>query len=1130
MKEDKEQALGIEVDFLHTEENSVKQKDSKDELDNEVLMSTEENHFTKSQQVDVEENLFKDNKLAPVDVNVVSLVETKVDEDIEKSTLENETDNIQSDGLNDIENTCQTKLSLRSRKTEINQNGEENYNFKKSKNVCQKTEKKCAIKKDDTLGCNEINLNNDTLLVSSTDEDLVLTPDLPSESKEGSNNAEVIVGDIKYVKVDSVDSIQNLVATSDETEEFDSVKVPFIKSQDEGSYKSDSSNVTKESSASESSTFKIQKKRRRRREMWWTKKKKKPEGNTTRSSTNHPGGGFQGQDIISNAVQFNEVSVKRKMTDVSDGVQKKQKDFASAVPSPSLADINLKAAIPEATATSAKVSKPKLCLCRKKPNVFISGNNNTGDLYCQALDSIENRIVGCCNAIPSQDVGLYRASEKAAYQMMCNVHQQRLLRHNCCPGCGLFCTQGRYLMCKSWHHFHKTCFNDNKSGSTSCPHCGDTSLKEIVVSIHASKDPVFLPIQKPVRNMKSAKMTISRSNVQMPVDDDDDDSYLNFSTSLFCFDGDEGPLQNGMVQVLQRDKLANLLNIACRSFSKVCCGNRYTYKSLYSAAQNGDVEKLLKVIASGLNPNHVFEENNNQTALHVAAANGHLPAVHLLLQAKAEINVLDAEQNTPLTAAISAKQNDIVKYFVKCGANLILKGEDGMSPLHIAAKCGNVEACFYLLNGTHLPPRYIDGLDDGGWTPMVWASEFNHLEVVRFLIGKGADSFIKDAEQNIALHWAAFGGSTDIVEMFLNDGSDINAVNVHGDTPLHIAARQHKYSCVLLLLARGARSDLKNKNGEQARDCCGSSASDIYKGITLNMELSALLTRFQDRSPRIISNDISRGKERNQIQCVNGVDDEGEPGDFVYVSESCFTSKITVDRTINSLQSCKCRDVCSSESCNCSAISVKCWYDTDGRLKSDFNYVDPPMIFECNQACHCNRITCRNRVVQNGITCRFQLFKTEGRGWGIKTLNLIQKGTFVCEYVGEIISDWEADHREDDSYLFDLENRDGETYCIDARYYGNIARFINHMCVPNVMPVHIFVDHQDLRFPRIAFFANRDILPNEELGYNYGDKFWVIKWKSFTCVCQSEKCLYSENTIKTTLENYQKKLSAEENP
>lgn len=51
-------------------------------------------------------------------------------------------------------------------------------------------------------------------------------------------------------------------------------------------------------------------------------------------------------------------------------------------------------------------------------------------------------------------------------------------------------------------------------------------------------------------------------------------------------------------------------------------------------------------------------------------------------------------------------------------------------------------------------------------------------------MSKGADPLIRDAEQNIALHWAAFGGSIDIVELYLNDGSDINAVNVHGDTPL----------------------------------------------------------------------------------------------------------------------------------------------------------------------------------------------------------------------------------------------------------------------------------------------------------------------------------------------------------
>lgn len=81
------------------------------------------------------------------------------------------------------------------------------------------------------------------------------------------------------------------------------------------------------------------------------------------------------------------------------------------------------------------------------------------------------------------------------------------------------------------------------------------------------------------------------------------------------------------------------------------------------------------------------------------------------------------------------------------------------------------------------------------------------------------------------------------------------------------------------------------------------------------------------------------------------------------------------------------------------------------------------MLFECNPACDCNRITCNNRVIQHGLTQRFQLFRTKGKGWGLRTLRHIPKGTYVCEYVGEIISDSEADHREDDSYLFDLDNR-----------------------------------------------------------------------------------------------------------
>lgn len=38
--------------------------------------------------------------------------------------------------------------------------------------------------------------------------------------------------------------------------------------------------------------------------------------------------------------------------------------------------------------------------------------------------------------------------------------------------------------------------------------------------------------------------------------------------------------------------------------------------------------------------------------------------------------------------------------------------------------------------------------------------------------------------------------------------------------------------------------------------------------------------------------------------------------------------------------------------------------------------------------------------------------------------------------------------------------------------------------------------------------------------FDYGEKFWMIKWKHFTCACKSAKCKYSSETIKNTLADY----------
>ena len=46
--------------------------------------------------------------------------------------------------------------------------------------------------------------------------------------------------------------------------------------------------------------------------------------------------------------------------------------------------------------------------------------------------------------------------------------------------------------------------------------------------------------------------------------------------------------------------------------------------------------------------------------------------------------------------------------------------------------------------------------------------------------------------------------------------------------------------------------------------------------------------------------------------------------------------------------------------------------------------------------------------------------------------------------------------------------------------------------------------------------------------FDYGEKFWIIKWKQFTCACKSPKCKYSSETIHKTIEDYNRRQMEEE--
>lgn len=800
------------------------------------------------------------------------------------------------------------------------------------------------------------------------------------------------------------------------------------------------------------------------------------------------------------------------------------------VPKKTKPKTSTKAASPRSTTASDRDVIP-LCCCKINGAVFKKLPALT---YCQALDSIDGKVMGCCNKITNNQ--LVRSAVKIPFMAVCEFHRQSLKQHQCCPGCGHFCMQGRFYQCRKEggsviHNFHKQCqvFRDNKYY---CPHCGEESSQyEVTLTLNEPRLPSSLEDKKPTKpkppvprpsKAKLAIHTRTYRELEKVIDNskvtvNDAKTFIFKSTGCPAFTSAGIPV--GEHQEILEKCFTTLEQERPKKY-------RSLPKSLYNPCKDGDLTKVIYMLVDGLDPNKPDPDNDDQTAIHAAVIGGHLSVLHVLIQSGGNIHTVDSRLNSPFIYACEHNHMEIVHYLVQAGSFLDVKGEDGMTCLHMAAKGGHIELMEFLLSTRKVQ---VNVQDDGGWTPIIWAAEHRNVAAVKFLIAHGADPTLKDNEENTGLHWAAFSGSVEIAEIFLNHGCDIESPNEHGDRPLHIAARQDNYKCVVLCLVRGSDVEARNNLNQLPTDCCLDQKSHVWMALKVNKQLRGLAAKRLERQEKLVHRDVSFGRENLPIAAVNIVDDEGPPLDYQYVTESVETTPLSINRVISSLQSCTCKDNCASTFCVCSRNSVKCWYDQMGRLIQEFNQLEPPYIFECNRNCRC-WTSCNNRVVQNGIVCRLQLFKTLGRGWGVRTLRDIPQGSFICEYIGELISDSEADRREDDSYLFDLDNKDGETYCIDARWYGNISRFINHLCEPNVIPVKVFVDHQDMRFPRICFFASRDIKAREELGFDYGEKFWVIKWKQFTCACGSPKCKYSADTIRQTLEDYRLRHGDDDSP
>ncbi|XP_048741043.2 histone-lysine N-methyltransferase SUV39H2-like isoform X2 [Ostrea edulis] len=223
------------------------------------------------------------------------------------------------------------------------------------------------------------------------------------------------------------------------------------------------------------------------------------------------------------------------------------------------------------------------------------------------------------------------------------------------------------------------------------------------------------------------------------------------------------------------------------------------------------------------------------------------------------------------------------------------------------------------------------------------------------------------------------------------------------------------------------------------------------------------------------------------IVVENVVDLEGPPENFMYINDYRSGEGITIPD--DPIVGCECEDCHSSQKTCCPAQCGSMFaYYKKKRLK----VMRGTPIYECNRRCQCG-VECPNRVVQQGRKFKVCLFRTaNGRGWGVKTLQKIKEGSFVVEYVGEVITDKEAERRGRQydavgrTYLFDLDYNPGDCpFTVDAGYYGNVSHFINHSCDPNLEVFAVWINTLDPRLPRIALFSKRDIEKGEELTFDY---------------------------------------------
>lgn len=117
-------------------------------------------------------------------------------------------------------------------------------------------------------------------------------------------------------------------------------------------------------------------------------------------------------------------------------------------------------------------------------------------------------------------------------------------------------------------------------------------------------------------------------------------------------------------------------------------------RPLHFASRSKDPYYARKLLERNVQINAAME--NGDTPLHVAAGEGTLEMVNLLLVKGASVTFFNREQETPLFPAAQADRKDVIESILKKGADPLWKRADGATIVDVAEKAGHGELAAYL--------------------------------------------------------------------------------------------------------------------------------------------------------------------------------------------------------------------------------------------------------------------------------------------------------------------------------------------------------------------------------------------------------------------------------------------------